>query len=46
MLVCKADVIISFLTRPGVEWTRRQVEMTLRRNMLLYFKVKFDASPS
>ena len=25
---------------------RHQVEMTLRRNMLLYFNVQFDASPS
>ena len=24
----------------------RQVEMALRRNMLLYFNVNFDASPS
>ena len=30
----------------GVEWTRCQVEMTLRRNMLLYYNVKFDALPS
>ena len=30
----------------GVEWTGRQVEMTIRRNMLLYFNVKFDSSPS
>ena len=46
-------VIIPFLTRrrakwtrSQVEWTRHQAEMTLRRNMLLYFNVKFDASPS
>ena len=46
-------VIIALLTYRQVELTRRpvelpcrQVEMTRRRNMLLYFNVKFDASPS